>query len=478
MNLRLDLRVFGGLIALTGAFQSIPLIAALVFAEPITPYLYSILIAFTVGITLLLGVRTDDTRIRPRDGFFIVGTSWLLVSLFGALPYLLSGTLGPVDAIFESTSGFTTTGSTVIADVTRLPHSLLLWRSFTQWLGGMGIILFTIAILPLLGIGGMQLFRAEVPGPIASKLRPRLTDTARRLWYVYLGLTVAALIALRLAGLDLWTALNHSLTTMASGGFSTLEQSIGSLNSPLVEWIITVFMLLSGVNFVLHYRILSGRGRIVLGDRELHYYLLVLGIATLLLWTVLVVDGRAVGASLRSAAFQAVSLITTTGYTTEDFELWPEIAQVMLLIFMLPGGMAGSTSGGMKSLRCLLALRAMRATIDRLLHPHAVRPVKYSNRPVPDSVLSDMWVFFAVYFLTILAGAVVVAASGYDLRTSLSAGISAVGNIGPGLGEIGARDHFGHMPAPTKLFLAFCMVAGRLELFTLLVIILPGFWRR
>ncbi|MCP4900293.1 MAG: TrkH family potassium uptake protein, partial [bacterium] len=450
MNRRFDAYIIGWLLLATSAFLVVPLIAAAIFTEPKSPFLGSLILAALIGGAMVISNRTTDRRIRPRDGFFVVGGAWIAVSLVGALPYLLTGALGPIDSVFESVSGFTTTGSTVVQDINVLPRSLVLWRAMSQWLGGMGIILFTIAILPLLGIGGMQLFKAEVPGPVADKVRPRLTATARSLWGIYLGLTVLEWVALRVAGMSAYDALCHAFTTLATGGFSTRNASVGEFGSPAVEWIITLFMLMAGINFVIHYKIVVGRGRTVLKDAELRYFLGVVLVGVALFSVVTHSAGARIGDTVRAAAFQTVSLLTTTGYVTADFELWPNLALMAILVLLVLGGMSGSTGGGIKSLRTLLAVRSLRATLYRLIHPHAMRPVKYGGEVVPDTVLSGIWAFLTAYMLLALIGAAVVAAYGYDVLTSLTASLTAIGNVGPGLGEVGAYDNFAHCPGGVK----------------------------
>lgn len=478
MNRRFVAYLLGWLLLLAAAFLCLPLLASFVFAEPALPYLAAMGLSGALGLALVRVHPPQDRHIRPRDGFLVVSGAWFAVSFIGAVPYLVAGALGPVDALFEAVSGFTTTGSTVITDTTVIPRALLLWRSMTQWLGGMGIILFTIAILPLLGIGGMQLFKAEVPGPVADKVRPRLAATARTLWMVYVGFTAAEWVALRLAGLSGFEALCHAFTTLATGGFSTRNTSVGEFGSPLVEWIVIFFMLLAGINFVLHYRLLTGRVNEVWRDSELRYFLGVIAVAAAVLFVTIHEEGAQLSESFRDAVFQTLSILTTTGYCTVDFELWPVLPLLVLLCLMVLGGMSGSTGGGIKSLRALLALRSLRVTLHRLIHPHAVRPVKYGGAVVSELVLAGIWAFLTAYLLIVLAGAAVVAAHGYDLMTALSAAVTAVSNVGPGLGEIGAYDNFAHFPGAVKLTLAVCMLFGRLEIFTVLVLFSRDFWRR
>jgi trk system potassium uptake protein TrkH len=477
MNPLLVAKFLGWLLLGLSAMQLLPMIAALIFGEPILPYAASAMIALVCGLPIVVGVRIKDTRMRIRDGFIVVAAAWVLASVFGSLPYDLTDTLEPIDALFESVSGFTTTGSTVIPHIDGVPRALLLWRSITQWLGGMGIILFAVALMPLLGIGGMRLFKAEVPGPVADKLTPRIAETARRLWLVYMGLTAIEWIALMVAGMTPYQALCHALTTMSTGGFSTQDESIGGFNSPLVEWIIIIFMVLASINFVIHYRLLTGRIRIALGDTELHYYLLLLvGATGVVVW---VLSDASEANSVRVALFQVVSIATTTGYATADFEKWPALALLVILQLMVLGGMAGSTSGGAKSLRTLIGLRAMASILERLGHRSAVRhPVHYGGKTVPDQVLTEIGVFFILYFMIVAVVALIVAAAGYDVVTATTTALTAVGNVGPGLGEIGPVDNFAHFPAIVKLTLCGAMLAGRLELFTVFVIFSSGFWRR
>ena len=478
MNLRFDLHLIGWLALFNGGFLCTVAVLALLRGEPPLPYLGSVAIACASGGTLVAATRGTNRRIRPRDGLLVVSGGWLATSLIGALPYLLAGALGPVDALFESVSGFTTTGSTVIADVTPLPRALLLWRAMTQWIGGMGIILFTIAILPLLGIGGMQLFQAEVPGPVADKVQPRLASTARTLWAIYVGMTIAEFAALVACGMSAFDAVCHAFTTMATGGFSTRNTSVGEFSLPAAEWVILAFMLLAGINFVLHYRALTGRRRAVLRDSELRFFLAIVAGATVIVAMSTWAPGVGLEAWLRTALFQVASIVTTTGYVTVDFELWSPLAHLVLLALMVAGGMAGSTGGGVKTMRLLISARALRATVHRLIHPHAIRPVKYGGQVVDDWILSEVWAFLTAYLFIALVATGIVAAHGYDLLTAGSAALTSLGNVGPGLGAIGAYDNFSHFPVVPKLVMSACMLLGRLEIFTILALLSREFWRR
>jgi trk system potassium uptake protein TrkH len=476
MNPLLVANFLGWLLLSLSAMELLPMIAALIFGESILPYAASAMAALVCGLPIVVCVPVTDTRMRIRDGFLVVIGAWVLASVFGSLPYDLTGTLEPVDALFESVSGFTTTGSTVMTHIDGVPRALLLWRSITQWMGGMGIILFAVALMPLLGVGGMRLFKAEVPGPVADKLTPRIAETARRLWFIYVGFTAVEWILLVVAGMTPYQALCHALTTMSTGGFSTKDESIGDFNSPLVEWIIIVFMVLASINFMIHYRLLTGRIRIALADAELRYYLLLLiGATGVVVW---VLSGASEVTGVRVALFQVVSIVTTTGYATVDFEKWPTLALLVVLQLMILGGMAGSTSGGVKSLRVLIGLRAMANVFNQSWHRSEVRhPVRYGGKTIPVQVLAGIWAFFALYGMIVAVVALIVAAAGYDIVTAVTAALTAVGNVGPGLGEIGPFDNFAHFPAIVKLVLCGGMIAGRLELFTVLVIFNRDFWR-
>ena len=477
MNLLLNFEILGWLLVGLAGFQCLPVAVALLYGEPALPYVYSAATALIYGLAVALSVRPPDRRMRTRDGFFVVSAAWLLASGFGSLPYVFSGTLAPVDALFESVAGFTTTGSSVLANVEGAPRALLLWRSITQWLGGMGIIVFTIAVLPLLGIGGMQLFRAEVPGPVKDKLTPRIAVTARRLWLIYVALTVGTVAALWIAGMGPFDAVCHAFTAVSTGGFSTRAASIGAFATPAIEWVLIFVMAIAGTNFALHYRLLVGRGRSVLGDVELRFYLAVLA-TTVAAVAWLLHGAGAAQAPLRTAAFQVTSLLTTSGFATADFEVWPALFQFLVLPLLMIGGMAGSTAGGLKTLRVLIGLRALRAFVLRLSHPLAVRPVRHDGRPVAEDVVTGVVVFFLAYFAITGVAATVVAAYGYDVVTAVTAALTAIGNVGPGLGAIGPTETFAHFPSAVKLTLAFCMIAGRLEVFTVLVLFEPHFWRR
>ncbi len=475
MNFLLSLQLFGWLSVGLGTMQLIPV---LLFSESYPAFLLSTACCFLFGVPLIVGARTQDRRIRPRDGFVIVGLGWILATILGALPFVFAGRLSFVDAVFESASGFTTTGSTVISGLDQMDKALLLWRAMTNGIGGGGIIVFVVAVLPLLGIGGMQLLKAEMSGASVDKLSPRIAETARRLWIVYVGLNVAAFGTYYALGMSVFDAFCHALPSIATGGLATHDTSVAYFHSPAIEWAVTFFMFLGATNFVLIYRVVTGRGRHVYRDAELILYCAIVLFSSLIIAFALENFHTLKWDNLRLAAFQVVSIITTTGFVTADYELWPGLAHLILLQIMAIGGMAGSTAGGMKVFRVFLGLRLIQDTILRFTHPHAVRNIKYAGQTVSAEVIEDIGVFIAAYIMLIAVASCIVSTAGYDIETSLSAAISALANVGPGFGAVGPTQTYAHFPDYIKLTLTFCMIAGRLELFTILALMQPAFWRR
>lgn len=446
-------------------------------------------VAFTAGfaITLLTGfllwipvhrVRQD---LRTRDGFLVTVLFWAVLGLFGAFPLMLADNphLSFVDALFESLSGLTTTGATVITGIDNLPESILWYRQQLQWLGGMGIIVLAVAILPMLGIGGMQLYRAETPGPVKdSKLTPRITETAKALWYIYLSLTILCALGYWAAGMTLFDAVGHSFSTVAIGGFSTHDASIGYFDSALIEGIAIFFMVLSGINFSLHFFAWKHRSlKHYLLDPEFRFYLSVLlAIIALSFLALSITHTYEPLDSLRKSAFMVVSIATTTGFATADFAHWPTMLPFLLFVAAFAGGCAGSTGGGMKVIRILLILKQGYREIQRLVHPNAVIPVKLGNTPISDRVLEAVWGFFSVYLIVFVVMLITLLGTGLDQVTAWSAVGATLNNLGPGLGDVSA--HYGDINDTAKWVLCFAMLLGRLEVFTLLVLFTPIFWRR
>ena len=446
------------------------------------PFLAAFAATFLTGLALWLPVARVQREMRLRDGFVVVVLFWTVLGFFGALPLYLSESLSITltDAVFESISGLTTTGATVLIGIDALPKSVLWYRQQLQWLGGMGIIVLAVAVLPMLGVGGMQLYRAETPGPMKeSKLTPRITETAKALWYIYAGLTVACALAYWAAGMQPFDAVAHAFSTVAIGGFSTHDLSIGYYRSTLIEAVAVVFMLLAGMNFALHFLAWRRRSlRPYWSDPEVRTYLAVLGIVAAIsvvyLYATRTFDS--LGAALHHGIFQTVSIGTTTGFTTAEYHLWPGFLPVLLLFISFIGGCAGSTGGGMKVIRFALLLRQGAREVTRLVHPNAEIAIKLGGRPVPPHVVDAVWGFFAAYVATFSVILLVLMALGLDQVTAFSAVAAAMNNLGPGLGEVGSN--YALLDDPAKWVLCFAMLLGRLEVFTLLVLFTPAFWRK
>ncbi len=421
--------------------------------------------------------------ITSREGFAIVTFAWTGAAVFGALPYLFTGTIdGFIPAVFESMSGFTTTGATVFTEIESLPHGILFWRSFTHWLGGMGIIVLAIAILPYLGVGGMQLFKAEVPGPTPERLRPRIAQTAKLLWYVYLGMTVLETVLLMLGGMDLFDASTHTFATLATGGFSTKNASIAHFQSPYIHYVLILFMYLAGVNFALHFRAVTGHLD-YFKDHEWRFFTGFLLLATVALLALNLFGGTypftpgGVEEAFRDGLFQATAIGTTTGFVSADYELWVPAAQMVIFILFFTGGMAGSTGGSMKSIRVLLLLKQTGMELRKHLHPRAILLARVGRRAVKEDVLANVIGFVILYAFLFLAGAMALALLGVDFVTSLGASAASVGNIGPGFGDVGPTDNYGWMSNSALGVMSFLMLVGRLEIYTVLLLFHPETWK-
>ncbi len=475
-------RIFGLLLSLFSLTMVLPMLISWWTSDgALHAFASAFVIILVVGLALLLPVLRLEQDLRLRDGFIIVALFWSGLSLGGAVPFMLADDphLSLADAVFEAVAGLTTTGATVIAGIDTLPPSILFYRQLLQWLGGMGIIVLAVAVLPMLGVGGMQLYRAETPGPMKeNKLTPRITETAKALWYIYLGLTIACAGAYWAAGMSPFDALSHSFSTVSIGGFSTHDASLGYFDEPLIEGIAVFFMALAGMNFALHFlawRSLSVRP--YLGDSELKTYLFLLGCIAAISSAYLYLSGTfgEPMTALRYGVFQAVSISTTTGYTTSGYHTWPSFLPVLLLFASFVGGCAGSTGGGLKVIRVLLLFRQGTREIMRLIHPNAQIPVKVGNAVMPYRVVDAVWGFFATYVATFTLMLLALMASGLDQITAFSAVAACMNNLGPGLGAVAS--HYGDLSATAKGILAFAMVLGRLEVFTFLVILSPAFWR-
>ncbi len=486
MQIRSVLFIVGVLLACVGASLVLPLGVSLWYEDgAFLGLLSSLVIMMGGGVALAYSNRSDTPlNLTLRDGFAVVGICWIVASFAGGLPFVLTSTASVTDAVFEAASGFTTTGATIFPDVQALPHGLLMWRSLTHWIGGLGIIVLSLIVLPLLGVGGMQLYRAEVTGPNPDKLTPRMQDTAIALWKVYCLMTLVLAVLLHVAGMDWFDALNHSFSTVATGGFSTKNASIAAYPQASIQWILIFFMFIAGISFSLHSQALKGMVRAYFRDRECRFYtgLLLLGsaviVAGLVEHGVFKVESAAeFEYVVRAAVFQLVSVCTTTGFVTENYNLWPSITLVIILMFMLMGGCAGSTGGGVKVMRLVMLFRLAYQEIFRLLHPHSVRHLKIAGKSVPVEVISGVVGFFLLYLIITTAGTLVLAVQDMDLLSAFTATLTCISNVGPGLGSVGPVDNFSHVPTLSKWVLTLCMLLGRLEIYAILVLFVPEFWK-
>lgn len=439
-----------------------------------------------LGLAAASCIRGARNRhLEHRHGFAVVGLCWVTAAFAGALPYIICLGMPVVDAVFETTSGFTTTGATILTNIEAVPKSLLLWRSVTHWLGGMGIIMLSLAVLPLLGVGGMQLYKAEMPGPTKDKLTPRIRDTAMTLWRVYVLMTVLEIVLLFAAGMDLFDAVNHTFATVATGGFSTRNDSIAAFPSPVIQWIIIFFMAAAGVNFTLHFYLLRGQVAQYRRDAEFRWYVGILALGAGMAAVALYLRGTPLGhgtgeiePTIRAAVFQIVSICTTTGFITEDYLKWPYLAQMVIVLLMFVGGCAGSTGGGIKFMRILLLGRVAYQEIFRLLHPHARRQIKINDRPVPPDVLQGVTGFTLAYLAILGISTFVLGAFELDILTAFSASLTCLSNVGPGFAAVGPVENFSHLPSFIKAWLSLCMLLGRLEIYAILLLLIPEFWRK
>jgi trk system potassium uptake protein TrkH len=445
------------------------------------PLLYSFLITFfSGGFIYLLTRKAKKEDLRHREGFLTVTLSWITIAFFGSIPYLLADTFGSfTDAYFESMAGFTTTGASVMTDIEANPKGILFWRSLTQWLGGMGIVLFSLAIMPLIGGGSVQLFKAEVPEITVEKLRPRLMDTAKSLWYIYTILTAMAALLYIIGGMSVFDSICHAFTTLATGGFSTKNQSIAHFGSAYIDAVATVFMFLAGVNYTLYFYAFRGNFSRFLRSDEFRFYLWV-SISAIVLVTVNLwgYQYNSLLEAFRYASFQVISIMTTTGYATSNYVQWSYFAQILLVTLMFFGGMIGSTGGGMKQVRVLLMFRQAYRELYQLIHPRAVTVLRLDGRHVPKEILGSIWGFVFLFIILWVGGTLLLGMLGLDIITSASAVTSALCNVGPALGKVGPADNYHAIPLLGKWVLIFCMLTGRLEVYTVILLLVPHFWKK
>ncbi len=479
-NIKVIISILGLLMMLNGGFMLLCLPVSFYYKDNswdalLISGLMGVIVGFVCWFTTR---RKKNGGLKKRDGYLVVTLGWLTMSFLGSIPFVLSNQIPDfTNAFFETLSGFTTTGASILNDIESMDKGILFWRSLTQWIGGMGIIVLTIAILPILGIGGMQLFVAESPGVTPDKLKPRITDTAKRLWLVYVILTVAEIVLLKFGGMGYYDAVNHALTTMATGGFSTKQASIAYYNSPFIQYVIICFMFLAGMNFTLSYFAMHGNFKKIRENEEFRNYLgyiVVIGVAITIV--VFMVTNNSLELSFRDAMFQLVSIVTTTGYVTADYTSWAPLLTVVFFMLMFIGASAGSTAGGVKVVRHVILLKNSLLELKRQIHPAAVLPVRLNKRAVPSEITFNIMAFMIIYFMVFVIGSLIMAGMGYDFLTSTGAVATCLGNIGPGFGEVGPVDNFANISAPGKWLLSFLMLLGRLELFTVLILFSPSFW--
>jgi len=495
LNLKIIYRFLGITAIINGIFMFISFPFSFFNNEPEGWGIFSSgIITVFVGLLLYAFNKPTNTNLQKKEGYLIVTLGWLTLSITGMLPYLMSGAIPNVtNAFFETLSGYSTTGSSILTDIEAMPKGILFWRSATHWIGGMGIIVLTIAILPLLGIGGMQLFMAEAPGPSADKLHPRITDTAKRLYLIYVVLTLAEFLLLKVAGMTWFDAINHAMATVSTGGFSTKNASIAHYNHlPLVQYIIIFFMLVAGTNFVLTYFALKGKIQKVFQSEEFRYYLFgIISITSLIIIIIYFfqdtnlqttiahpkVYGEAESA-IRHALFMVTSVVTTTGFVTADFTMWNFFATGIFFALFFTGGSAGSTSGGVKVVRHIVMLKNSFLEFKKALHPNAIIPVRYDGNSVNQTIVFNIISFFIIYMLIFIIGSVTLCLLGLDFVSALGAAASSLGNIGPAIGSVSPVDNFNHLSDAAKWFCSFLMLIGRLELFTVLILFTPFFWSK
>jgi trk system potassium uptake protein TrkH len=493
LNYKIIFHFFGLLLLFNGGFMLLSSLISLIYSDGVTLNLFlSGFVTLLIGGVFMFFTKDHQKVMNKREGYIVVTFGWIVMTLSGTLPYLFTGSIPDfTNAFFETMSGYTTTGASILDDIEAVPYGVLFWRSLTHWIGGMGIIVLAVAILPLLGIGGMQLFAAEAPGPSADKLHPRITDTAKRLWLIYFAYTVAETLLLKLAGMSFFDAINHALCTLSTGGFSTKNASVAFWNdNPLIQYIIIFFMFLAGTNFVLSYYLFKGKFSNIIKDDEFKLYVKFIAVFTLIAAVIIyfradvsissikhpMVLGEAESA-FRHALFQVISVITTTGFVTADFTLWTPFLVVFFFGLMFLGGSAGSTSGGIKVVRHLITIKNGFLEFKRALHPNAILPVRYNKRSVSGEIVFNILGFFILYFISFIIGALGFSMMQIDFESAIGIAASSLGNVGPALGDFSPVNNYNSLPAIGKWWSAFLMFIGRLELFTVLVIMTPFFWR-
>ena len=481
MKVKIVLHVLSVITLILSLFIFLSALVALYYGEITSVFAFLKTLAIVIPLSLIIYSITGGARhqvLGTREGFLLVSCSWIAASLAGALPFVFSGAIPSyTDAFFETMSGFTTTGASILTDIESISHGMLFWRSMTHWLGGMGIVVLTVALLPLLGIGGIQLLKAEAPGPSMDKITPKITQTAKILWLIYVGFTVVEIILLMLGGMSLFDASTHTFGTLATGGFSTRGASVGAFDSAYIHIVITVFMIMAGMNFNLYYKIISGNFSAFFKDTEMRVYLGIFFIITILISINLLSTYGSFGKSLQYAGFQVASILTTTGYATTDFALWPAFSKNALFFVMFVGGCSGSTGGGIKVVRIVTLMKLAVHEMKQMVYPSGVFHLRINGVIMKKEIVYPIAGFFFLYLLLLLAVTLSVGSGGFDIITSFSTALVTLGNIGPGFGKIGPALNYSFYPVYIKWVLSLAMMLGRLEIYTVLILITPKFWR-
>lgn len=480
MNYGVVIKVLGNLFLVEAALMIPSLMVALYYGQnDRMAFLMAIIITGAIGLLMSRSIHNSKKGIKAREGLTIVGFGWILASFFGSLPFVFSGSIPSwIDAFFETVSGFTTTGATIVDNVEILPKGILFWRSFTHWIGGMGILVFTIALLPTLGVGGFQIFKVESPGPRPDRIAPRVKDTAKILYFTYIIITILQIILLLIGKMPLFDAMVNTFGTVGTGGFAIKNDSIGAYKSTYIHIVIGTFMILSGVNFSLYYSIFKGKWKEVLKNEELRLYLGIIFTAVLLIGlNINKTIYHNIGISIRDAFFQVSSIITTTGYATVDFDRWPTFSRLILFLLMFVGGCAGSTGGGIKNIRILVLIKLIKREVSKIFHPRAIIPIKVGDKTISNEIVAGISSFFMLYILILILGSIVISLEGIDFESSVTAVAATLGNIGPGLGFVGPARTYSQFSHAGKLLLSLFMLLGRLELFTIIVLFAPKVWK-
>lgn len=479
MNYKIVIKVLGILLLLEAIMMLPSFIISLYYGrEDVYGFIITILLCCSIGF-IFSKIKCSNEQIKTREGFTITALGWIIISLFGSFPFVLSGYIPSLtDAFFETVSGFTTTGATLLSDIEILPKGLLFWRSFTHWIGGMGILVFTIAIIPRFGIGGIQIFRAESPGPVVNKISPKIKDTAKILYKTYIVITCIEIVLLILAGMSLYDSIVHTFGTVGTGGFSVKNKSIGAYPQSSIHIIIAVFMALSGENFSLFYALYKKKWKTVFKDQELRLYIFIILLSTIFITiNIIPIYKNNIFLALRDSFFQVSSIITTTGYSNTDFNLWPTFSKGILLMLMFIGGCAGSTAGGIKVIRILAVFKFLKREIIKIFHPKAVIPIRIGEKSIPDNVTDNITSFFIIYILTFTAGTLLILLNGVDFETAISSVACTLGNVGPGFNLVGPYANFGFFSDLSKNVFSVLMLMGRLELFTFLALFSKNNWK-